>query len=569
MSDLQSFDAARPQKQPPLPRSASLITTPLNLETWSQALTHHPDPTFAQYILSGIRDGFRIGFDYNSHRCRPAKSNMLSAKEHPQVVIRYIDGELAHKRLVKLASHAQSLLIQTSPLGVIPKRLRANEWRLILDLSSPNNYSVNDGISTPACSIRYASLDDAVNLARTLGNGALLAKLDIKSAYRMVPVHPDDRPLLGIKWRDSIFLDTTLPFGLRSAPKIFSAVADALLWAMHCNGVQHALHYLDDFLFVGPAGNSSCANQLHTALATCRTLGVPIAPEKIQGPAQVLTFLGIEINTITMQLTLPDTKLSELREALRFWTDRKSCTKRQLLSLIGRLHHAASVVKPGRTFLRHLINLSTTASKLHHHIRLSESSRSDIHWWNTFLSSWNGISMLPPSQPQVSIESDASGAWGCATIWNSHFFQIQWPETWQASNIAAKELLPIVVAAATWGAQWAGNLVLCLCDNAAVVAVINTGSCRDTHLMQMMRCLFFYAAHYHFSLTARHVPGAINTKADALSRNNIQLFRSLLPQADPIPTSIPPHVLDLSLANSPHWTSSHWRQMFVDSLKVA
>ena len=66
MRDLQSFDAARPQKQPTLPHSASLITTPLNLETWSQALTHHPDPTFVQYILSGIRDGFRIGFDYNS-----------------------------------------------------------------------------------------------------------------------------------------------------------------------------------------------------------------------------------------------------------------------------------------------------------------------------------------------------------------------------------------------------------------------------------------------------------------------------------------------------------------------
>ena len=120
------------------------------------------------------------------------------------------------------------------------------------------------------------------------------------------------------------------------------------------------------------------------------------------------------------------------------------------------------------------------------------------------------------------------------------------------------------------GVQWAGNLVLCLCDNATVVAVINTGSCRDTHLMQKMHCLFFYAARYHSSLTVCHVPGAINTKADALSRNNIQLFCSLLPQANPNPTPIPPpHVLDLSLANSPHWTSLHWRQMFVDSLTVA
>ena len=204
---------------------------------------------------------------------------------------------------------------------------------------------------------------------------------------------------------------------------------------MHCNGVQNALHYLDDFLFVGSAGNTSCPKQ-YTALATCRTLGVPIAPEEVQGPAQVLTFLGIEINTIRMQLSLPDTKLSEPREALRFWTDRKSCTNHQLLFLIGRLHHATCLQQ-------HQECTITSASPTLH----AQTSTGGI----PFLLSWNGISMLPPSQPQVSIESDVSGAWGCTAIWNSHLFQIQWPEIWQASNITAKELLLIVVAAATWG----------------------------------------------------------------------------------------------------------------------
>ena len=65
----------------------------------------------------------------------------------------------------------------------------------------------------------------------------------------MVPVHPDDRRLLGMRWHGDILVDTALPFGLRSAPKVFSAVADALLWAMHQNGVINGLHYLDDFLF--------------------------------------------------------------------------------------------------------------------------------------------------------------------------------------------------------------------------------------------------------------------------------------------------------------------------------
>ena len=71
----------------------------------------------------------------------------------------------------------------------------------------------------------------------------MLAKLDIKSAYRIVPVHPEDRPLLAICWRNRIFIDKTLPFGLRSAPIIFSAAADAIEWIVRQKGVTLISHY--------------------------------------------------------------------------------------------------------------------------------------------------------------------------------------------------------------------------------------------------------------------------------------------------------------------------------------
>ena len=106
---------------------------------------------------------------------------------------------------------------------------------------------MNDGIDPQLCTLSYARLDDAVVRALALGRGALLAKLDIQNAYRIIPVHPDDR---GMRWQGSICLDAALPFGLRSAPKIFSAVADTLLWVMFNNGVTEAIHYLDDFFFV-------------------------------------------------------------------------------------------------------------------------------------------------------------------------------------------------------------------------------------------------------------------------------------------------------------------------------
>ena len=119
---------------------------------------------------------------------------------------------------------------QWSPFGVIPKSGQPGKWRLIVDLSSPEGASVNAGIEPELCSLRYLHLDQVVQEVRKLGRGAQMAKMDIKSAYRMVPVHPGDRPLLAVQWAGQTFFDTRLPFGLRSAPKIFSAVADALQW---------------------------------------------------------------------------------------------------------------------------------------------------------------------------------------------------------------------------------------------------------------------------------------------------------------------------------------------------
>ena len=180
-------------------------------------------------------------------------------------------------------------------MGVIRKGHTPGKWRLITDLSFPEHRSVNDGIDSRLCSLQYTSVEKVATAAIGLGRGALLAKLDVKSAYRLIPVHPLDRPLLGIEWQGSAYMDGMLPFGLRSAPKIFTAVADALEWILRRQGVVHVDHYLDDFIIYGPPGSDQCAEQLQWTLALCERLGVPVADEKLEGPTECLTFLGIEI----------------------------------------------------------------------------------------------------------------------------------------------------------------------------------------------------------------------------------------------------------------------------------
>ena len=153
-------------------------------------------------------------------------------------------------------------------------------------------------------------------------------------------------------------------------------------------------HYLDDFLVIGNPASADCDAQLAIVLAAFKLHGIPIAPEKLEGPTSCLTFLGIELDTVAMEMRLPQAKLIELRTLVQSWSRKRSCEKRELSSLIGKLQHASKVVRPGRTFLRRMFEQLVVAKKMHHHVRLNQSFRSDLAWWEVFLVTWNGVSLL-------------------------------------------------------------------------------------------------------------------------------------------------------------------------------
>ena len=394
-------------------------------QAWAESLRRHPDQRFTAWLLRGLSEGFRIGYGGGSGKRTRVSRNLQSAREHPAVVDEYLNGEISAGRVVGPVPDAQTHLVRLSPFGVIPKSGQPGRWRLIVDLSSPRGSSVNDGIRPEWCSTKYIWVEDAVRHCWQLGAGATLAKLDIQSAYRIIPVHPVDRHLLGMRWRGRVYVDTVLPFGLRSAPAIFSAVADALLWIMYERGVRGGMHYLDDFLFIGRPQSQDCAQQLQAALRVCEELGVPVARGKIGGPSTTLVFLGIELNTVAGVLRLPQEKLQRLRQEIRHWQARRAGTKRELLSLIGSLQHAASVVPAGRSFTRRLIDASKSRRQLAQYVRLNAEARADLQWWSAFLERWNGKGFFATlaAEPRFVVGTDASGSWGCGAVWASHWFR--------------------------------------------------------------------------------------------------------------------------------------------------
>ena len=112
-------------------------------------------------------------------------------------------------------------------------------------------------------------------------------------------------------------------------------------------------------------------------------MGIPVASNKVFGPAHRLPYLGIVIDSLSMTMEVTEERYQECMTTLPRWLNRSKCTKTQLRSLIGKLAFVAKVVRPVRLFLRRLIDLSKTVKKGHHH-----QAQADIAWWYEFLPTW-------------------------------------------------------------------------------------------------------------------------------------------------------------------------------------
>ena len=294
----------------PLP---SKPTTPVNVITSEQELTGYSDMNMVDYLLSGFKLGFRIG--YEGLDLPPIPKNLPSARDNPEQVTAVIIKEPERGHTAGPFTHPPFENFWCSPLGAVPKKDETH--CLIIDLSSRNGLSINDFISKEDYSVTFSKFDGVVSMVKSLGKSALMAKLDIKDAFRLCPVNPIDWHLLGTHWEGFFFIELRLPFGLHSSVFIFSSFADALEWILRNKYYLKDLsHYLDDFFTAGPADLPQCQSNLTIIQQVFDKLGVPLAPDKLEGPTTVLNYLGIEIDSSDQVIRLPDDKCSDLNSQL-------------------------------------------------------------------------------------------------------------------------------------------------------------------------------------------------------------------------------------------------------------
>ena len=205
------------------------------------------------------------------------KAPLKSASQYPSRLCENIKSELVENRRTIHYTTSLKLLHLTNWDNT---KKGIDKFRTMTDLSSPKDLSGKDFI--PA-SVQFHHFDEAIKLVGKLGTGALLAKLDIKSAFRICPVRKTDWHLLGFSFQDMYFVDLCLPFGLRSSVNRFSQLADAVLWILQNNySIVNSTNYLDDCFFAGPAKSSVCQQNLNKAMTLFSNLGIPLAPNKIK-----------------------------------------------------------------------------------------------------------------------------------------------------------------------------------------------------------------------------------------------------------------------------------------------
>lgn len=520
------------------------LITPIKVSALAPFLQNYP---LAQYLINGFSKGFKLG--YIGQLKASTSPNLKSCEENPEIVHKKLKVELDTGRVKGPFDVPPLPNLRISPIGLVPKK-SPGQFRLIHHLSYPRGDSVNDFIDPNLSTVSYCTFDNAVTKLLELGPGTLFSKTDIDSAFRLIPIHPDDHHLLGFKFQGHYYYDTCLPMGASSSCAIFERFSSSLEYiSNNLLKIRHMIHILDDFLILGPPNSPDCQNDLNKFLAFCSDIGVPIKEEKTENARTVITFMGLELDSNNMQARLPQDKLIKLQSQLASMAKRRKVTLKDLQSLLGLLNFCCQVVVPGRCFLRRLTDLTKKVSQSHHRITLNKESRKDIRAWQLFVNHFNGKNLLLHKRWVTSdtlhLHTDASGSIGYGAILQLHWFYGTWPDGWLSYNITFKELLPIVLALEIWGSHIKDQCIVLHTDNNAVVHIINKQTCKVPVIMALVRRLVIASMKYNILLRAEHIPGKYNILPDLLSRLQIQKFQATAPYMDKTPTLVPQDLLML------------------------
>ena len=511
------YEAVRKTGLPNALHSKIQLPTNLNIPSWEKYLENVDDN-----LLSYIKYGFPMGY-LGPQTDTVGIQNHPSARDFAPQVDKFIAKELALGGIIGPFNYPPfQEWAHVSPLMTRPKA-SYDDRRVITDLTFPANSSVNAyikkntvmGLTQSHC---LPSVDAAVNAIKAAGPDPYLFTVDVSRAYKNFKSCPLDWPLLGLSWGDAFYLDLTMPFGARASSAHMQKVADAIVRILDKKGVK-ALMYLDDIFVVSDSRDKAIQNYA-IVRALLDELGLPEAVDKAQPPAKVVRWLGIDIDALHGTISVPPEKLNDIIKLSTTYLTRRAITRKQLQSLLGKLLHIAKCIAPARLFVARLLEALRGHPK--QFININSSMKSDILWFRDFAKTWNGVSVFGQDNPTEVIVVDAcltgiGGASGKA----AYAYQVA-DLSDPIANISELEAINVAVALQTFvSVADRGKCFLVYCDNMPTVNVLRSGRGHNPVILEAARAAWMVQALFQVKILYEHIPGHLNTFADALSRAHL------------------------------------------------
>lgn len=474
-----------------------------------QQLSYWDASTPDLWVVSTLAQGYRLQF----RRRPPTLSRVKMTTMHDPAKALALNQELS-ALLVKDAIELVDPLVQPggyySTYFLVEKK--DGGLRPVLDLRGLNRF----------LKVMPFHMLSTAEVLRAVDRGEWFTSIDLKDAYFHVPIIPRHRQFLRFAFQGRHFQFKVLPFGLSLSPRVFTRCVAAALAPLQSRGMK-VLPYLDDWLVCAPS-QSQVAQDTTTLLSHVARLGLTVNLKKsCLVPSQTITFLGMDLDTVTMKACLSLRRVDDILSLLPLFREGRWLPYVQFLRLLGKLTAAAAVVPLGLLLLRPLqrwLNSFKLDAKWHRHRRLKVSRRClhTLSPWRERSFMLQGVPMgsIPARRETVTTDASLSG-WGA--VWQNHTAQGQWSAQVRTDHVNVLELRAVHLALQHFLPYLEGRHVLVRSDNISAVSQINhQGGTRSARLLWVTQDLLNWAASRLASLRAMYLPGQRNRVADFLSR---------------------------------------------------
>ena len=338
-----------------------------------------------------------------------------------------------------------------------------------------------------------------------------------------LPAHPHPptpREVSRVCHKSQVFQFTSLPFGLATAPQVFTMIIKEVKLMALSRGLR--LHqYLDDWLIRSQSQEEALVNT-QAVVDLSQSLGWIINQEKSELNPQVFSFMGYEYHLDSALVKPTQERWLKLHDLILRLKSKHVLTARCLMSLIGLLASTEKMVPEGRPHMRpfqfHLKEHWKYPQSLDSLLPWTEAISAHLDWWQNPTNVMKGSDLHPKTTVSNSLQTPKT-KFGCSL--RAKFYQRSVVTQEKRLHLNVLELNAVSLGLRHFKDQCQDQTVLVATDNSTVVAYINKqGRTHSAEMSTLLWRIMTWCHHFRSTLKARHIPGCLNVMADLLSRSN-------------------------------------------------